>query len=157
MCDIFYSTPIISISTVTTANWRFTPIHMGEGRIILGAKFKLLYREIALSLKPFGMGHTCIFSFLLEWPILWPPRILTFPPETSCIYGWNLTYMRCVSRVHEHIVSEYYAYCRGYNIRIEHQAGISCFAAVALCWLPGAYCLQSGCHLHMLPVTRNME
>jgi hypothetical protein len=24
--------------------------------------------------------------FCLEWPILWPPRILTFPPGTLCIY-----------------------------------------------------------------------
>jgi hypothetical protein len=25
-------------------------------------------------------------QFCLEWPILWPPRILTFPPGTLCIY-----------------------------------------------------------------------
>jgi hypothetical protein len=38
-----------------------------------------LYSEIALSRKPFGIGHTYIYTFCLEWPILWPPRILTFP------------------------------------------------------------------------------
>jgi hypothetical protein len=30
---------------------------------------------------------TCTYTlFCLEWPILWPPRILIFPPGTSCIY-----------------------------------------------------------------------
>ena len=29
--------------------------------------------------------HVPIKFFCLEWPILWPPRILTFPPGTPCI------------------------------------------------------------------------
>jgi hypothetical protein len=29
--------------------------------------------------------HVRIKFFLLEWPILWPPRILTLPPGTLCI------------------------------------------------------------------------
>jgi len=28
MCDILHNTPIIALSTFTTANWRFTPIYM---------------------------------------------------------------------------------------------------------------------------------
>jgi hypothetical protein len=40
----------------------------------------------ALSRKPFGMGHMYIYtSFCVEWQILWPPRILIFPPWTLCI------------------------------------------------------------------------
>ena len=31
--------------------------------------------------------HVYIKFFLcLEWPILWPPRILTFPPGTLCVF-----------------------------------------------------------------------
>jgi len=26
-----------------------------------------------------------MYNFCLEWPILWPPRILTFPPWTPCV------------------------------------------------------------------------
>jgi hypothetical protein len=37
-----------------------------ERRTILGAKFKLLYSEIALSWKPFGIGHMQIHTFLLR-------------------------------------------------------------------------------------------
>jgi hypothetical protein len=29
--------------------------------------------------------HVYIYLFSLEWPLLWPPRILTFPPGTLCI------------------------------------------------------------------------
>jgi hypothetical protein len=36
-----------------------------EARTILGAIFKLLYSEIALSLKPFGIGHMYIYTLLL--------------------------------------------------------------------------------------------
>jgi hypothetical protein len=34
--------------------------------------------------------HVHIHFFCLEWPILWHPRIFTFPPGTSCIvsYDW---------------------------------------------------------------------
>jgi hypothetical protein len=44
-----------------------------------------LYSEIALSRKQFGIGHMYIYTFCLEWPILWPPRILTFLPGTFYI------------------------------------------------------------------------
>jgi hypothetical protein len=37
-----------------------------EGRTILGAKSKLLYREIALSRKPFRIGPMYIYTFLLR-------------------------------------------------------------------------------------------
>ena len=74
MCGIFHYTHTMSLSTATTANWRFTPIHMlqtvaqygGERRTTLGAKFKLLYSEISLSLKPFGIRHMYIYTFLLS-------------------------------------------------------------------------------------------
>jgi hypothetical protein len=40
---------------------------MREGKTILGAKFKLLYSEKALSRKPFGIGHMYIlYTFLLR-------------------------------------------------------------------------------------------
>jgi hypothetical protein len=78
----FYNTPTVSLSRVTTANRRFTPIHMQEERTLFDAKSRLLYSEIALSRKPFGIGHMYICTFSLEWPILWPIRILTFPPWT---------------------------------------------------------------------------
>jgi hypothetical protein len=84
MCGIFHSTPTVSVSTVTTALWRFTPIHMRDARTILGSKPKLLWSEMALPRKPFGIGRTYT-PFCLEWPILWPPRILSFPPGTPCI------------------------------------------------------------------------
>jgi hypothetical protein len=34
-----------------------------EGRIVLGAKSKLLYSEIAPFRKPFGIGHMYIYTF----------------------------------------------------------------------------------------------
>jgi hypothetical protein len=37
-----------------------------ERRTILGTKSKLLYSEIALSRKPFGIGHMYIYTFLLS-------------------------------------------------------------------------------------------
>ena len=37
-----------------------------EWRTIFGAKFKLLYSEIALSRKPFRIGHTYIYTFSLR-------------------------------------------------------------------------------------------
>jgi hypothetical protein len=85
MYVIFHNTPTVSLTTVTTTNWRLTPTHMREGRTILGAKSKLLYSEITLSRKPFEIGHVYIYNFCLEWPILWPPGTLTFPPGTPCI------------------------------------------------------------------------
>jgi hypothetical protein len=47
--------------------------------------YSVQYSETALSRKPFGIGHMYMYYSCLEWPILWPPRILTFPPGTSCI------------------------------------------------------------------------
>jgi hypothetical protein len=42
-----------------------------------------LYSEIALSRKPLGIGQIYLYNlFWLEWPILWPPRLMTFPPGT---------------------------------------------------------------------------
>jgi hypothetical protein len=52
-----------------------------------------LYSEIVLSWKPFGIEHMYITLFCLEWPILWPPRILTFPPGTSFI--WCVSFISC--------------------------------------------------------------
>jgi hypothetical protein len=66
MCGIFHNTPEMSLSTVTTANWRFTSIHLREGRTVFGAKSKLLYSEIALSRKPFAIGHMYIYRFVLR-------------------------------------------------------------------------------------------
>jgi hypothetical protein len=39
---------------------------MAGGKTILGAKSKLLYNEIALSRKPFGIGHMYVYNFLLR-------------------------------------------------------------------------------------------
>jgi hypothetical protein len=44
-----------------------------------------LYSEIAQSRKPLGIGYMYIYTFCLEWPILGPPRILTFLPGTPSI------------------------------------------------------------------------
>jgi hypothetical protein len=51
---IYHNTPTISLSTVTTKNWRFTPTHMREGKTILGAKSKLL---CSYSVKATNCGH----------------------------------------------------------------------------------------------------
>jgi hypothetical protein len=48
---------------------------MLEGRTIFGAKSKLLYSEVALSRKPFGMIHMYIYTFLLRMT-----DTMTFPP-----------------------------------------------------------------------------
>jgi hypothetical protein len=39
---------------------------MLEERVILGTKSKLLYSEIALSRKPFGIGRMYIYTFLFR-------------------------------------------------------------------------------------------
>jgi hypothetical protein len=65
MCGIFHNTCTMSASTVTTANWRMTLNDMRERRTILDAKSKLLYIEVALSRKPFGIGHKYIQIFFL--------------------------------------------------------------------------------------------
>jgi hypothetical protein len=53
MYGIFLNISTMSLSTVTTANWRFTPIHMRETRTMLNAISELRYGEIAPSRKPF--------------------------------------------------------------------------------------------------------
>jgi hypothetical protein len=78
MCGIFYNTPTMSLLTVKTATWPFTPIHVQEGGTVLGSKSKLLYSEMALSRKPFGIVHMYVQT-------IWPPRILTSPFGTICI------------------------------------------------------------------------
>jgi hypothetical protein len=49
-----------------------------------------LYSEIALSRKPFGIGHMYIYTSVLRMAGTVTPRILTFPPGTPCIvpYDW---------------------------------------------------------------------
>jgi hypothetical protein len=57
------------------ANWCFTPIHMREGRTILGAKSKLLYSSISETVR--NMTHVQIYFFALndryyDLPEYWP-------------------------------------------------------------------------------------
>jgi hypothetical protein len=59
----------------------------GHGVLLVCTVCEILYGEIARSRKPFGIEHMYIHFFCLEWPILWPPKILTFPPATCCING----------------------------------------------------------------------
>ena len=80
MCGILHNVPIIALSTFTTANWRFTPIYM------LHAVAQCLGRE-GQSVSETGIGHIDIYTFCLEWPSLWPTKILTFPPGRPCIHG----------------------------------------------------------------------
>jgi hypothetical protein len=39
-----------------------------------------------------------VYNFCLEWPILWPPRILTFPSRTPCIIH-NITFQKTVNLI----------------------------------------------------------
>jgi hypothetical protein len=48
--------------------------------------YTVQFSEITVSRKPFGIGHMCIYTFCLEWLIPRPPRILTFPAGTPCIW-----------------------------------------------------------------------
>jgi hypothetical protein len=64
------------------------------------------YSEIALSRKPFGIGDMYIYTFCLEWPILWPPRILNFRPGTVCVI------MVLVKMIRDRIINRK-AYYRG--------------------------------------------
>ena len=60
-----------------------------EWRTILGAKFKLLYSETALSRKQFVIGHMYVYTFFcLEWPILSTKNI--------DISFWDTLYMQLV-------------------------------------------------------------
>jgi hypothetical protein len=63
-----------SPSTITTANWRFTQIHMlqtvaqqgkREGQYWAPKSYNL-YSQTALTRKPFGIGHMFIQTFLLR-------------------------------------------------------------------------------------------
>jgi hypothetical protein len=48
------------------------------------SKILQLYSEISEAVR--NRTHVHIhFLFCFEWPILWPPRILTIPPGTPCI------------------------------------------------------------------------
>jgi hypothetical protein len=86
-------------TTAKYADWKFHWLWQRSFRkcIVLGKLYQLchlnnkywywkqyvisleLYSEVALSQKPFGTGHMYTYIlFCLEWPILWPPRLLTF-------------------------------------------------------------------------------
>jgi hypothetical protein len=56
-----------------------------HGMLLISAVYNVLYSTTALSRKPFGIGHIHIHFLCLEWLILWPPTILTFPLGTFCI------------------------------------------------------------------------
>jgi len=51
-----------------------------------------MFRQFSVTITQFTantlLSHkdTCSYKhFCLEWPILWPPRILTFPPGTPIL------------------------------------------------------------------------
>jgi hypothetical protein len=48
--------------------------------------YSVLYRETALSRKPFRIGHMYIYTFLLRMT-----DTMTFPPGTPCIMNQNLS------------------------------------------------------------------
>jgi hypothetical protein len=58
---------------------------MWEGWAILNAKSKLLYSEIALSQKPFGIGHMYIHNSLLRMS-----DTVTF--HNIELYSWGILY-----------------------------------------------------------------
>jgi hypothetical protein len=48
--------------------------------------YSVLYSEIALSRKPFGIGHMYIHAFLLRMnDTVTSQNIVNFPPGTTCI------------------------------------------------------------------------
>jgi hypothetical protein len=58
----------------------------GSGVLLVCTVYSVLCNEMALSQKPFGLGHLYVYLFsCLKWPIVRPPRILHFPPGTFCI------------------------------------------------------------------------
>jgi hypothetical protein len=71
--------------------WRVARLYSVQCTVYCTVKYL-----IALSRKPFGIEHMYIYTFFcLEWPILWPPRILTFPSpsfpiETSAHHSQDL-------------------------------------------------------------------
>jgi hypothetical protein len=65
-----------------------------EGRIILGAKSKVLYSEIALCRAPFGIGHVYISIFLLRMTnTVTSPNIGTF---CICRFNYNVVLINVV-------------------------------------------------------------
>ena len=85
MCGILHSTPTMPFPSVTATIHLVTAIDHSsrlmlptdshasysgsvwrEWRTVLGAKSKLLYSEMALCRKPFGIGHTYMYTFLLR-------------------------------------------------------------------------------------------
>jgi hypothetical protein len=59
-----------------------------DGRTILGAKSDLLCSEIALSWKPFGIGHMYMYSFLLRMTD-------TITSQNFDLYSWDTLYLSC--------------------------------------------------------------
>jgi hypothetical protein len=57
-----------------------------EGRIILDDKSKLLYSEIALPRKPFGIGHMYMYTFLLRMT-----DIMT--SQNIDLFSWHILYI----------------------------------------------------------------
>jgi hypothetical protein len=47
--------------------------------------YSVLYSEITLSRKPFGIGHMYIYTSLLRTTDIMTSSILTLPPGTPCI------------------------------------------------------------------------
>jgi hypothetical protein len=80
---------------VTTASWCFTAIHMLQTLAQYGGRGENYWAPNPkhCTIKFFYLGNlskyeTCKCThFCLEWPILWPSRILTFPPGTLCIWA----------------------------------------------------------------------
>jgi hypothetical protein len=79
----------------TDASHRFTCFR--HWRITTGGKENIARQiqntahQISETVRNRTHVHTNIF---LEWPIIWPPRILIFPPETLCIYHIGYTTRR---------------------------------------------------------------
>jgi hypothetical protein len=92
MCGIFHSTPIISLSTVTTAKWRFTAIHMLQTVAQYGGREgqfwapNRLYSEKTLSRKLFGIWHMYIYTFLLRMTDIITSQNTNPSSWDTCIY-----------------------------------------------------------------------
>jgi hypothetical protein len=59
---------------------------MREGRIILDAKSKLLYTEIVLPRKRFGIGHMYMYTFLLRMTD-------TMTSQNTDLSYWDILYI----------------------------------------------------------------
>jgi hypothetical protein len=88
MYGIFHNIPTMLLSTVTTANWRFTPIHMQEGKDNIGRQCS----EIALSRKPFEIGRMYICTFLLR-------MANTMTSHNIDLSSWDILYKMCLTRI----------------------------------------------------------